>query len=81
MSIKRFTLEDIQFDAVLDVEFLDNDEILFTLIDNQGEEDEKQACRVVSYSDLIGGIAILKRPALSPKKSTNDINSTQTPTG
>lgn len=69
MPIKRFTLDDTDDGDFycLEVEFIENDVIMFTVINKESREETSVIS--VSYSDLVDGIVNLSRPA--NRKSDN----------
>lgn len=64
MAIDRFSLDDTDDGdyIALEVEFIEDDVIMFSVIDRAKRNDKERAVISVVYSDLVSGIAQLRRP-------------------
>lgn len=61
--IDSFTLDDLDEpeNACIETEFIQQDVLMFTILDKETKEELK--CVAVRYSDFINGILQLKRPS------------------
>jgi hypothetical protein len=64
MAIDRFSLDDTDDTDyfALEVEFIEDDVIMFSVIDKTVRDNKERAVISVVYSDLVSGIAQLRRP-------------------